>query len=106
MKNYLNKKGVTDSTIKKFNISWNEDTIFFPVVDNLGKTLYTKYRKLPNPMMNPKGSHIALYGLKQVQALPTNNVVIAEGESDCLALHAIGVASVTSTTGAMSFKQE
>jgi hypothetical protein len=104
MNPYLKNKGITPAIIDKFKISWNDETLFLPVFDRLNNKLYTKYKRNDQQLMNPSGANIALYGQQFLDQ--SKNVVITEGESDCLALHTIGVLAVTSTTGVMSFKEE
>lgn len=97
---YLTKKGITQSVIKKFNISFKDNTAFFPVYDVNNNKLYTKYRRLGEPIKNPKNSHTSLYG---VQFLKNHKkVILAEGETDVLSCHTIGLPAITATTGVMS----
>jgi len=97
---YLKNKGITIKVLKKFNISFKDDTAFFPVYDKNNNKLYTKYRRIGEPIKNPKDSHTSLYG---IQFLKENKkVILTEGETDTLSCHTINLPAITSTTGVMS----
>jgi hypothetical protein len=88
---------------KEFNISYDEDRITIPVYDLNGNFLSNRYRHLSSEpkFTGDKGSHSALFGINK--AKDQNQVVLCEGEPDCMRLWQEGIASVTGTSGAKTF---
>ncbi len=109
VKEWLNKRGITDTIINEYEISYNGRQIVIPVHDERGKILFNKYRRDPQVAEGPKyqydkGASPALYGMKTYK--PGNLVVICEGELDCLVLLSKGITAVSSTGGCATFRPE
>jgi hypothetical protein len=102
------ERGYTDDTIKKFELGWDGDRITIPVRDAEGVIVNVR-RYLPHPT---KGQAKFLsfkegYGaarLFNVAALAFDNVVLCEGEMDCILLAQEGFHAVTATGGAGTWK--
>lgn len=106
---WLITRGISDSTITEYQISWNGTRIVLPVHDSQGKILFNKYRRDPNSTEGPKylyekGGSSTLYGMKTF--VPTNTVLLCEGELDCLLLISKGFNALSTTGGSSTFKEE
>lgn len=91
-------------TLEKFNVSWNGSQIVIPIKNPDGKTLFNKYRRDPNvetgpKYQNQKGSSAYLFNFNP----DWNEVVIVEGELDCMLLSQYNINCTTSTGGAGTF---
>jgi 5S rRNA maturation endonuclease (ribonuclease M5) len=110
------KRGLSDATIKKYQIGWEvkrqRNTI--PIRDERGNIVNIR---LYNAKKNPKiinytegkwkyGSPARLYGLDELIKHKGKQVVICEGEWDRLLLEQEGIMSVTSTHGCSVFRPE
>lgn len=115
IKEWLNARALSDSTIEKFGLYWNSHEIVIPVFDIDGKLIFNKYRRDPRikePSGIPKyrydkGSEVALFNIQTLKgANPEEPIFIVEGEFDAMVLEDKGYKAVTSTGGAMSFQEE
>jgi len=109
VKSWLNKRGISDETIRIYELAWNGTHIVIPVHDAFGKILFNKYRRDPDVTEGAKylydaGSKSSLYGLKTLT--DARVVFIVEGEMDALALISKGVQAVSSTGGAGSWSDD
>jgi hypothetical protein len=108
---YFKEHGITQASIKKFDITYNKKKIIFPIKDTEGNVLFNKYRYLDfdKSKDGPKfsydeGSTSCLFN---VSALAENNYVfLVEGEPDCIRLDQEGITAVCGTSGAATFKEE
>lgn len=116
IKQYLNGRGITDSTISEKKIGWGQfygkQWITIPISDENEEFKFFKLRKNPEDDSNPDkykfyptGSSASLYGWSN---LKNNNdmLMICEGELDCSVLNTQGILAITSTAGALTFKEE
>ena len=107
---WLEKQKITQEVLKDFQIHTNDfGLITFPVVDSEGNFIFNKYRRSPEIISGPKysydrGGFVNLYGY--FQAKNSSTVLFVEGEKDCLVCWSHNIPAVTSTGGAMSFKEE
>ena len=108
---YLKEHGISETTAKKFNLSSDDNFLHIPVKDEDGNLLFTKSRNLnytkegtEPKYKNPAGSHAALFNLNAVKDEP--NIVLCEGEIDCMRLIQGGIPSVSSTGGAGGFNKD
>jgi DNA primase len=114
IKDWLNKRTLTDETISRFGLYWNErDEIVIPIHDRDGNFLFNKYRKNPFEVSDkPKyryerGANSVLFNLETLKNVDENTVIfIVEGELDCIALENIGIKAITTTGGAGTFEPE
>lgn len=116
IRQYLNARGLTDVIINDYKLGWGElygkCWITIPVKDDEGKFTFLKLRQDPEDASNetkykfyPTGSEAVIYS-SEMLAGNEDNIVICEGEFDCILLNANGVAAITSTAGAGTFKEE
>ena len=118
IRTYLNARGMTDDLIALFKLGWGAFygsswiTIPVPKKDNPDEYSMIKLRRDPNktddkqPKMKvwPMGATHELFPWSELQH--TNQVVICEGEFDCMLLISKGIPAVTSTGGCGTFKKE
>ena len=112
---YLNGRGIVNQIIDSFKLGYGlfygRNWITFPVYDAGGKLLFLKLRKDPEDVSNsdkgkfyPPKSEAALYNVSILT--DTEEVLVCEGECDCLIAISKGIPAVTSTAGAGTFKDE
>jgi len=110
---YLKDRGVCDEVIDRHKIGWGEfygkHWITIPIKDVNGAYRYFKLRQDPNAgdekITYPKGAEAQIYDWESLN-YSSDRLVICEGEMDRLALLSRNINAVTSTHGAMTFKQE
>jgi len=110
---YLNARGITDAIIKEYKLGWGKFYgkwwITIPIKDIEGNFVFFKLRQDPgrgdHKMTYPKGVQAQIYDWQTLQNV-TGRIVISEGELDRLLLMSKGKAAITSTHGAMTFKEE
>lgn len=113
IRQYLNARGVIDDVINANKLGWGKFYgkywITIPISDVYGNYAYFKLRQDPaygnEKMSFPKGIEAQIYDWKMLSG-NISPLVICEGELDRLALLSRGISAVTSTHGAMTFKQE
>lgn len=107
---YLKEHGITEKTVKDFSITYNENYLQIPIKDEDGKDLFVKSRNLNYPdngeakYKNSAGSHATLFNRHAVRDKP--NIVLTEGEIDCMRLMQGGIPSVSSTGGSNTLLPE
>ena len=112
IREYLVARGITGAVIEQFMLGWGKFYgqwwITIPIPDADGTFCFFKLRQDPNigneKITYPKGIEAQIYGW-DVLKNETDKLVICEGELDSLALLSQDVPAVTSTHGAMTFKQ-
>ena len=113
IRQYLNARGISDEVITRFKLGYGtfyrKKWITIPIKDTFGNYAFFKLRQDPNfgddKITYPKGVSAQLYDWETL-AKPSDLLVICEGEMDRLLLESKGIAAVTSTHGAGTFKQE
>lgn len=113
IRQYLNARGVSDAVIDAHKLGWGKfygkNWITIPISDIYGAFRFFKLRQDPNAgdekITYPKGVEAQIYGWETLTNL-NNPLLICEGELDRLALFSKGINAITSTHGAMTFKQE
>ena len=109
---YFTSHSLDSAFIKKsFGVEWNNTTITIPVYGPDKKLLYTKIRHLDYEdhkeegavkfTYAPTGGHAALFASYKVK--DKKEVVLCEGEPDCMRLWQDGIPAVTSTSGVQAF---
>jgi len=106
---WFTRRGITEKTLKDFDVSVNDVSIVIPVHNEEGIFLYNKYRRLPHIYKGPKytydtGGKAQLYGQQNLKK--SDRFVITEGEMDCLVLNSHQIPAVSSTGGANTFFPE
>ena len=108
---YLHARGISDEIITLHQLGWNGQRITIPITNRDGVVVCFKLAKDPDDqstapkMLTSRGGRVELYGWERVLAKPCR-LVICEGEFDRLVLEAHGIAAVTSTGGAGSFRMK
>lgn len=113
MLNWLRTRGITDQVITEAKIHWGSQStlgpcIVIPVCDVDGAFLFNKYRRDPRFDLKPKylydaGGITALYGVESIKDAPS--VIITEGELDSLVARSAYLPAISSTGGALAFKE-
>ncbi len=116
IRKYLNDRGITDETIKKrklgFGNFYKRNWITVPIPDNQGSWAFLKLRCDPEDESNSDkykayptgGIGSSLYGIESMTN--AQEVWVCEGEFDQMILNQHGIAAITSTAGAGTFKPE
>lgn len=113
-KYFTEKRGYTIETIKKFKLGWGNRCILIPIYDEGGNCVNFKHKSDPTRPNSSKGM-FSITGrgrmrLFNAQVLlgeqKPDEVIICEGEWDCMKLDQEGYTAVSSTGGAGSFKPE
>ncbi|MCX6740840.1 MAG: toprim domain-containing protein, partial [Candidatus Parcubacteria bacterium] len=113
IRQYLNARGITDAIISDYKLGWGKFYgkwwITIPIKDIYGVFCFFKLRQDPacgnDKGTYPKGIEAQIYDWEMLINVD-NPLVICEGELDRLALLSKNIPAVTSTHGAMTFKQE
>jgi len=109
---YLNARGITDAIIEEYKLGWGKFYgrwwITIPVKDINGNFIFFKLRPDPlrgdKKMTYPGGVEAQIYDWQTLENV-TDKIVVCEGELDRLLLMSKGIAAVTSTHGAGTFKK-
>jgi len=93
-----------------YGVFYGSSWVTIPVRDATGDVLFMKLRQDPfMPSDGPKymgtGGDAALFNVEVLKDMP-DQLVICEGEFDCLVLRAFGIPAISSTAGARTFKDE
>jgi DNA primase len=112
MRYLLTQRGLSMAVIKQHQLGWNGRRITIPIFDRHGRLAFWKLARTPwdrptTPKMLvwPAGTRAELYGWEHLRG-GRRSLVICEGEFDRLCLESRGIAAVTSTGGAGTFKEE
>jgi DNA primase len=111
VREWLNKRGITDEVIASSELASENGQILIPVYDERGSFLFNKIRRSPQSTEGPKytytaGSSSSLYNVHTIQHATNQNIFICEGELDALVLNSLGQLAVTSTGGSGTFLKE
>ncbi len=109
---YLKDHGLTEEFATSLGLTWDDNYLVIPVKDEEGNHLFNKSRDLlydkspehPQKYKNELGSHATLYNYHAVKTEP--NLVITEGEIDCLRLLQAGIPAISPTSGSGTFNPE
>lgn len=113
IRQYLNGRGIADDVIDTqmlgYGKFYSKNWITIPIKDVYGNYAFFKLRQDPaygnDKITFPKGIEAQIYDWEMLKGA-SSPLVICEGEMDRLALLSKGISAVTSTHGAMTFKQE
>lgn len=110
IKEWLNARGISDAIISQAALSMLGGFIRIPIFNSEGNFLFHKFRRNPfdSDETTPKytyekGATVQLYCADDLNI--GNQLIICEGEFDCLALLSKGFNAVSSTGGATSFQE-
>lgn len=103
-----NKRGFTEETIRRFKLGWDADRVWIPIQDKAGN--YVNVRKYKSGAEDDK---MIAYGggynrarLFPAENLELDELVIAEGETDCILANQYGIDAITTTGGADTWSEE
>ena len=99
---YLKDRGFSNETIKAFRIgSKDPDTVMLPYFKDK-ELINVKYRSISkkSKMWQEKDAEPSFFNRDNIEG---RNLVICEGEYDCMALHQYGIESVSVPSGANNF---
>lgn len=112
---WVEQRCISEDIIKEFKVGWTAyegmQWIAIPIPDAEGNILTYKLKRPHNApaeqlkYKNLRGSKAMLYPLPVLKKNP-QEIIICEGEPDVLMLLSHGIAAITSTTGAETFKEE
>ncbi|NCU28363.1 MAG: toprim domain-containing protein [Candidatus Moranbacteria bacterium] len=113
IREYLHKRGLSDAVINEYKLGYGQfyrkPWITIPIKDIYGNYSFFKLRQDPSfgndKITYPKGAEAQVYDWENLTK-PNLSLVICEGEMDRLLLLSKGVQAITSTHGAMTFKEE
>ena len=118
IRQYLNSRGISDALISDHKLGYGRFYgsywITIPIKDNLGNYLFFKLRQDPlygsDKRTYPKGTDTCpveaqIYD-RQALEKGGENILICEGEFDCLLAVSKGIPAITSTHGAGTFKND
>lgn len=114
IRQYLNARGITDAIISEYKLGWGKfygkSWITIPIKDIYGAFSFFKLRQDPSAGSNKitypeKGAEAQIYDWEMIEKT-AEQIIICEGEMDRLALLSKNIPAITSTHGAMTFKQE
>ena len=99
---YLKGRGFSEETIKYFRIGQhNGNTVMLPFFKD-GELVNVKYRNIEDKTMwTEKAAEPILFNRDNIT---TNELIITEGEYDCMALHEYGIESVSVPNGVNDFR--
>ena len=86
LKDYAEEKNLNINTLKEWKLSSNEVGVEIPYFDENSHYIATRFRHNPNhtPRFTwEKGSKTTLYGLWYLNSIPSEYIILVEGESDC-----------------------
>jgi hypothetical protein len=112
IKEYLLQRGISDTVVRAYKLGWGNFYgkwwITIPIKDYNGNYAFFKLRQDPNEgnekITYPKGATAQIYDWGSINAYEI--LMICEGELDRLSLLSKGIHSISSTHGAMTFKDE
>lgn len=105
---------ILDEDIDDFELGYGEfygtSWITIPVRDTNGNVVFMKLRKDPflesdRPKYMSTGGEASIFNVDVLKDKP-DQLVICEGEFDCMVLRAFGIPAISSTAGAGTFKVE
>ena len=113
IREYLHRRGLIDAVIDEYKLGYGQfyrkPWITIPIKDIYGNYSFFKLRQDPafgnDKITYPKGAEAQLYDWENLTK-PNIPLIICEGEMDRLLLLSKGVSAITSTHGAMTFKDE
>lgn len=114
IREYLHNRGLTDEIIDQYKLGYGQfyrkQWITIPIKDIYGNYSYFKLRQDPSlgndKITYPKsGAEAQVFDWRSL-TYDTDEIVICEGELDRLLLISKGLNAITSTHGAMTFKEE
>lgn len=112
------KRGITVNTVKRFRLGWKADRLWIPIQNEFG--FYVDVRKYDLMRRHGKGFKVISYGSRKdpegkkyggarlfpLESVHADHIVVCEGEMDTLLACQHGVAAITMTSGANTWRDE
>jgi len=104
------KRGISEETLKKFQLGWDFERITIPIKDKEGRIVNVRrYKpgatgKEPKMMSFKRGQGSAR--LFPITSLGADTILICEGEMDAIIANQLGFDAITVTGGAGTWKEE
>lgn len=107
----LNKRGITKETVKKYKIGFDlhSQRYMIPIYDKHGRCVNIRKYSPNSHGVSKMISYQTGYGtarLYPIQNLEKNEILLCEGEMDCLLANQIGYNAITTTGGANTWKRQ
>ncbi len=110
---YLAEHGINQESVNKFGLKPEDNRLAIPIKDETGAVIYNKYRNLgfdkntpdSNKFSFDAGSKTTLFNIEALRT-DKNYIFLCEGEVDTIRLNQEGLAAVSGTAGAATFKDE
>lgn len=105
-KEYLINHSLKEDFVLSRGWELGEKFITIPIFDAEGKFVFNKYRQFEgdSKFTADSGSHPMLYGVEHIKN--KDEVVLCEGEPDCVRLWQEGITAVTGTFGVTTFNEK
>lgn len=101
------KKGLTIDTITKYKLGYDGKRITIPVRDEQGIVRnIRRYHSQEEPKMLPYKTGYGEVRFFPIDALESAEIVLCEGEWDCMLARQMGIPAITHTGGAKTWKNE
>jgi hypothetical protein len=109
-----NERLLLDEDIEDYELGYGsfygKNWITIPVRDTTGNVMFMKLRKDPfissdAPKYMSTGGEATMFNSEALRSKP-DKLIICEGELDCLVLRANAIDAITSTAGALTFKDD
>src|SRR5581483_8929706 len=113
-KYFTEERGYSVETVKQFKLGWGSQRILIPIFDEKGNCVNYKQKPDPTRPNHSKGM-FSIQGRGRMRLFNSvvlleekkpSEVIICEGEWDCMKLTQEGYVAVSSTGGAGTFKPE
>ncbi len=114
-KDYLEgKRGYSTETVKQFQLGWGNRSVLIPIFDEKGNCVNFKHKPDPTHPNPAKGMYsiagrgrnrLFNIGVFSAEQKP-QEIIICEGEWDCMKLAQEGYTAVSATVGTGNFKPE
>lgn len=105
----LNKRGLTEETLKKYKLGWDVERVTIPIYDEEGNCINVRRYSAQGKGGNKMVSYKAGYGqavLYPIENLKGDEILLTEGEMDCLLANQLGYNAITTTGGAGTWRDE
>jgi hypothetical protein len=101
------EKGLTVDTIVKYKLGYDGERIIIPIRDEQGAIRnLRRYHSQKKPKMLPYKKGYGDVRFFPIETLKSDEIVICEGEWDCLLAQQMGIPAITQTGGANTWKDE
>jgi hypothetical protein len=97
---WLRRRGISEATVRQFELGWNGGAIVFPVRVEAGELVNVRFRLL-DPEADPKVRGLSGRGAQLYPDVPADGpILLCAGELDALLARQRGLPAVTTTCGA------